>query len=127
MPSSYSRSFYSATICVYSTHTDSTILRIYRDALYGLIFWLSMRENHVYNIEVQRNDKGAGVKRARYNSSLIDANVTEPGDEYEKLNETYVIFITENDVLGGGHQSIILIGRSKKPAHCLGMNHILYM
>ena len=24
-------------------------------------------------------------------------------------------------------QSIILIGRSKKPAHCLGMNHILYM
>ena len=43
MPSSYSRSFYSATICVYSTHTDSTILRIYRDALYGLIFWLSMR------------------------------------------------------------------------------------
>lgn len=56
----------------------------------------------VYNIEVQHSDKGAGVKRARYNSSLIDANVTEPGDEYEKLNETYVIFITEHDVLGGG-------------------------
>lgn len=46
----------------------------------------------VYNIEVQRSDKGAGVKRARYNSSLIDANVTEPGDEYEKLNETYVLY-----------------------------------
>ena len=57
--------------------------------------------NRVYNIEVQRSDKGAGVKRARYNSSLIDANVTEPGDEYEKLNETYVIFITEHDVLDG--------------------------
>ena len=40
-----------------------------------------------------------GVKRARYNSSLIDANVTEPGDQYEALNESYVIFITENDVL----------------------------
>ena len=49
---------------------------------------------------MQRNDKGASVKRARYNSSLIDANVTELGDEYEKLNETYVIFITENDALG---------------------------
>ena len=36
--------------------------------------------DRVYNIEVQRSDKGAGVKRARYNSSLIDANVTEPGD-----------------------------------------------
>lgn len=34
--------------------------------------------DRVYNIEVQRNDKGAGVKRARYNSSLLDANVTEP-------------------------------------------------
>lgn len=45
--------------------------------------------DRVYNIEVQRSDKGAGVKRARYNSSLIDANVTEPGDKYEKLNETY--------------------------------------
>lgn len=59
--------------------------------------------DRVYNIEVQRSDKGAGVKRARYNSSLIDANVTEPGDEYEKLNETYVIFITEHDVPGDGH------------------------
>lgn len=56
----------------------------------------------VYNIEVQRSDKGAGAKRARYNSSLIDANVTEPGDQYEKLNETYVIFITEHDVMGAG-------------------------
>lgn len=56
----------------------------------------------IYNIEVQRSDKGAGAKRARYNSSLIDANVTEPGDAYEKLNETYVIFITEHDVLKAG-------------------------
>ena len=58
------------------------------------------KKNRVYNIEIQINDKGAGAKRARYNSSIIDANVTEPGDQYEKLNETYVIFITENDVLG---------------------------
>ena len=58
------------------------------------------QQDRVYNIEIQRNDKGAGVKRARYNSSLIDANVTEPGDQYQELNETYVIFITENDVLG---------------------------
>ena len=53
----------------------------------------------VFNVEVQRSDKGAGAKRARYNSALIDANVTEPGDLYEALNETFVIFITENDVM----------------------------
>ena len=85
-------------------------------------------EDHVYNIEVQRNDKGAGVKRARYNSSLIDANVTEPGDEYEKLNETYVIFITENDVLGGG-QPIYHIERTIKETGALfgDESHILYV
>lgn len=56
----------------------------------------------VFNVEVQRSDKGAGAKRARYNSALIDANVTEPGDLYEALNETFVIFITENDVMKAG-------------------------
>ena len=54
-----------------------------------------------YNIEVQRADKGAGAKRARYNSSVIDANSLLPGLEFDDLPETYVIFITENDVMGG--------------------------
>ena len=53
----------------------------------------------VYDIEVQRSDKGAVSTRARYNSSLMDADVAEPGDNLENLTETYVIFITENDVL----------------------------
>ena len=39
----------------------------------------------VCNIEIQRSDKGAGVKRARYNGSLMDANLTAPGDAYEDL------------------------------------------
>ena len=58
--------------------------------------------NRVFNVEVQRSDRGAGAKRARYNSALIDANVTEPGDQYEDLNETFVIFSTENDVMKAG-------------------------
>ena len=84
--------------------------------------------DRVYNIEVQRSDKGAGVKRARYNSSLIDANVTEPGDEYERLNETYVIFITEHDVLGDGHP-IYHIDRTVRETGALfgDESHILYV
>ena len=58
--------------------------------------------NRIYNIEIQRSDRGADAKRARYNSSLIDANMTEAGDKYDALTETYVIFITENDVLKAG-------------------------
>ena len=60
------------------------------------------QENRAYNIEVQRSDRGASEKRARYNSSLLDANLTDAGDDYDALNETYVIFITENDVLKAG-------------------------
>ena len=63
---------------------------------------LAVDENNtIYNIEVQRSDSGAIPKRARYNSSLLDANITTAGDSYSALKETYVIFITENDVLEG--------------------------
>lgn len=54
----------------------------------------------LYNIEVQRDDSGAVRRRARYNSSLLDVHITEPGEDYGALAETYVIFITENDIFG---------------------------
>lgn len=54
-----------------------------------------------YDVEMQKADSGAKPKRARYNSSLMDANAILPGDDTELLPETYVIFIIENDVLRG--------------------------
>lgn len=57
-------------------------------------------EQKKYDIEIQRLDSGAKPKRARYHSSLLDANVLFTGDDTEELPETYVIFITENDVMG---------------------------
>jgi len=54
------------------------------------------------NVEVQRSDKGAGRKRARYNSSMMDANLLKKGEDFDRLPETWVIFITENDVMGKG-------------------------
>lgn len=56
----------------------------------------------LYNIEIQRADSGAVPQRARYNSSIIDANVSNPGDKHTDIPESYVIFITENDVIGKG-------------------------
>lgn len=52
------------------------------------------------NVEIQHSDRGAGKKRARYNSSMLDASLLEKGKNFEELPETYVIFITEHDVLG---------------------------
>ena len=56
----------------------------------------------MYNIEIQRDDRGAGKQRARLHSSMLDAKWTEKGTKPEKMPETFVIFITENDVLGRG-------------------------
>ena len=85
-------------------------------------------ENRVYNIEIQRDDRGASVKRARYNSSLIDANITEPGEQYENLNETYVIFITEHDVLKGGRPIYCIERTVQETGESFGDGtHILYV
>ena len=55
-----------------------------------------------YDIEIQRVDRGAEPRRARYNSALMDANALKSGEDVGALRDTYVIFITENDVMGGG-------------------------
>ena len=56
-----------------------------------------------FNVEIQRADKGAGRKRARYNSSMMDSHLLDKGKDVEMLPETYVIFITEHDVIGEGN------------------------
>ena len=53
------------------------------------------------NLEVQRADAGAAAKRVRYHSSALDIEFLKSGEDFSKLPETYVIFITENDVMGG--------------------------
>ena len=56
----------------------------------------------LYDIEIQRAEYGAGARRARYNSALMDADVPDSGKYGDKLPESYVIFITEKDVFGYG-------------------------
>ncbi|MCI8908833.1 MAG: nuclease [Angelakisella sp.] len=57
-------------------------------------------EGRRINVEVQREDRGAGRRRARYNASMMDSSSLEKGTDFEELPEVYVIFITENDVMG---------------------------
>lgn len=81
-----------------------------------------------FNIEIQRADRGAGAKRARYNSSLIDSNILPAGFEVENLAETFVIFITENDVVGR-NKPIYHIDRYIKEAeeYFNDGSHIIYV
>ena len=73
--------------------------------LLGRDIWLDINatdsNNTELDIEIQRADKGADSKRARYHSSILDAHLLRPNDDFKDLPETYVIFITENDVIGG--------------------------
>ena len=54
------------------------------------------------DIEIQRSDRGSGVRRARFHSSMIDRALLSKGDDFEDLVDTYVIFITEKDKFGMG-------------------------
>ena len=82
------------------------------------------RENHVYNIEIQRNDKGAGIKRARYNSGLLDANVTEPGKDLLPRSSIFQNSLLKEMFLVMDSRSIISIGQSEKPENYLETNRI---
>ena len=58
----------------------------------------------LYNIEVQNSSAGAIPKRARYHAALMDTHTLKKGEKFSKLPESYVIFITDKDVLGEGEQ-----------------------
>lgn len=81
-----------------------------------------------YDIEVQRSDKGASQKRARFNSSMLDINSLQSGDDFELLPETYVIFITEHDVLKHG-LAVYRIERMIQGINCLfdDKEHIIFV
>ncbi len=55
-----------------------------------------------YDLEIQRSDSGAGAHRARYHSSVLDVEHLKEGQSFDELPDTYVIFITENDIYGKG-------------------------
>lgn len=81
-----------------------------------------------YNIEIQRDDRGAGAKRARYNSSFVDANILLTGDDAENLPENFVVFITEHDVIGG-NKPVYHVDRTIRETGGLfgDGSHILYV
>lgn len=53
-----------------------------------------------YDLEIQREDKGADPHRARYHSSVLDIENLQAGQDFNELPDTYTIFITEKDIYG---------------------------
>lgn len=55
-----------------------------------------------YDLEIQRQEKGADPHRARYHSSVMDVENLHSGQEFKELPDTYIIFIIEKDFYGKG-------------------------
>ena len=74
--------------------------------LLGRDIWLDIKakdsRGQVMNLEIQRDKNGAGFKRARYHSSALDYDSLDKSQDFDELPITYVIFITETDVIGAG-------------------------
>ena len=59
-------------------------------------------ESKQFNVEIQQDNEGASPKQARYHSGLMDMNTLNPGQDFDELPESYVVFITRDDILGYG-------------------------
>lgn len=57
-------------------------------------------EGKQFDVEIQQDNEGASPKRARYHIGLMDMNTLNPGQDFDELPESYVIFITRDDILG---------------------------
>ena len=80
-----------------------------------------------YDIEIQRADKGAEPRRARYNSALMDANALKSGEDFGKLRDTYVIFITESDVMERGQDMYVFDRMDRRSGLDFGDGaHVVY-
>ena len=82
----------------------------------------------VYDIEVQRASEGADVHRARFHSSMIDTKMLKVGQEFNEIHDSYVIFITANDVIGAGC-SLYHVNRTieETGAYFNDGSHIIYV
>jgi len=90
-----------ANLTILESKTQVSITNLHGGSVYLDVLSLDDK-GEICNIEVQRADEGARPKRARRNSSFLDANHPDPGRYGENLRTTYVIFITESDPLGFG-------------------------
>lgn len=56
----------------------------------------------VYNIEIQTTNKKNLPKRTRYYQGIIDLNILDKGEDYNKLRKSFIIFICNYDPFGKG-------------------------
>ncbi len=81
-----------------------------------------------FDLEVQKASAGTHPKRARYHSSVFDTENLDVKQDFDELPETYIIFITENDVYQGGYPFYLFERTDTRDGSLFGdEEHILYI
>lgn len=86
----------------YDTLVAQKSIRNLRGRSIRMDAYVAGQEDKVFNVEIQKSDNCNHVKRVRYNASLITVQNSEPGDDFEDIQELCVIYITKNDIFDGG-------------------------
>ncbi|MCD8129696.1 MAG: PD-(D/E)XK nuclease family transposase [Lachnospiraceae bacterium] len=56
----------------------------------------------LFNLEDQRSDTVNHAKRTRYYGAMIDKSSLDKGEEYDKLPDVYIVYISETDIWKAG-------------------------
>ncbi|MDE6739171.1 MAG: PD-(D/E)XK nuclease family transposase, partial [Lachnospiraceae bacterium] len=67
-----------------------------------LDIWAKDNVGKHYNVEVQKKPEGAHIRRARFNSSMMDSRMLKAGQDFSELQDSYMVFITQTDIFGYG-------------------------
>lgn len=54
-------------------------------------------KGNIYNIEIQQKTEGAVPERARYHAGMIDSKELSENNDFTKLPNSFIIFITDKD------------------------------
>ena len=84
-------------------------------------------EGAVIGIEVETSKDNASPIRARYHASILDCDLSYPGEKWSHFPEMYVVFICEEDVLKNG-KMLDHIQRYREDGNVFGDKlHIIYL
>ena len=67
-----------------------------------LDIWAKDSTGKHYDVEVQKKPEGAHIRRARFNSSMMDSRMLNEGQDFSELQDSYMVFITQTDIFGYG-------------------------
>ncbi len=71
-------------------------------------------KNHIYDIEMQTTLNDCIPKRSRYYQGMMYQNILKRNTRYEKLPESYIVFICTFDLFGRGYHKYSFIPKCQE-------------